>query len=339
MSLPDQLRDAADQPIETPNLLPRARAARSRRRLAGIAAGAAATTVTVALAAAWLPIRPDVPAVPLPADASSSAPPAGPVDQALTAERIVEICTPQMAAYEGHPRFLEDSASSWALLHPERAYELGDLVSLVPENSTAGASLPRLCILDEDGSPNPLETLRPTADAAWLPAFASELETNLIPKLEGSTTVWESVPNPVPDLSEATVVHASEAKHVVATILELDGRRYGAVVSPQAYDFGTQRIVPLELLEPSLDIAFDDMLGGPAGKSIGPDGAFHTGVGRLPDGAAKIVFSGPADAEVPVVDGAYAFVVHVPGATTLEPLHYQVLDGAGKVLHEGQSRS
>lgn len=312
MNLSDRLHAAADRPVDVPDLLPRARAARARQRT--LAAVGVMGVVAAGTAAVSLWPSPTTPALP----AAPATPSVVPEAAALTPDQILERCADQLAAHDASPRFADLPADGWGLAHPERTYTDGDLVALVQEDQPERAYLPKLCLLTDEPV-DPLTDLVPTTDSPLLAAFVAE-----------TAPLSAALPE---DFRDAQVPHATEAGGIVGAILELDGERWTALASPLAYDFGRNAVYPVvDTTEHIVGLA--EALGSNAGKASGPAGAWWMGAGSIAEDAATIELSGPVEATFPVVDGAFVVVAHDPDATGLERAHVRVLAEDGTVLSE-----
>lgn len=340
--LTDRLHAAADdtgRPLRTDldELLGRARAARTRRRLgrgAAVVALTAALAVAVPFTSGSLHLGPEN-GDPAPAPAGStaaptaSATPSPTAEGPLTEDEIIARCAPQMAKYNELVRWRGGSANpaladipdtAWFVVHKDRTtYRAGDVVAL---GETKFKSLPRLCLIPaegHEGDPVPFENFVPAAE-----------DHGLITQVCSEAEVVSS--RGAPDVRDATVLVAQRSGDVLIAALGR-GPDYFACTIPLATL--SDRVLfetrgPLRPLR-EMQVGVETSVLGPKSK---PSSSIYWGNGFLPASVATISFEvrGEAPVEFPVRDGAYAFVLERP-STRIAAWRVTLRDAKGEVLH------
>lgn len=336
-------RSVDDHEITTPDLLPRAKASRTRRRVGGVAgvavlvaAGAFAVNSTLASTNVATP----EPAEPAPSTAPAEpAPSVRPTEQALSNEEVALRCQSQLDAYNADPDYVPEGFAdpAWQIAHTDQQYRVGDAVLFLDPSKDFRWPL---CIVPAEGdAPTEIPDPAPSLDnPERLLGLCSQYLHNVLPPesdeqfIEGNPTRHYDFETP--DLRGATIVAGAEEAGNVTALLKLgdafytcdqaglDGDLPNSVTREPSYASGDEF--------PGAGLAY--FLPG-NGKSDDPSvRPYLAGSGHVPvKRATSFVIDGHLSVEI-AEDGSYAFIEHTQpkqsGAMTID-----YLDAEGNVLH------
>lgn len=332
--LASRLRSSVDDhPVTVPNLLPAARASRTRRRLGGVAAASVlaiggVTAVSLAMNNGAVVASP-IPASPAPTTPGEEKTKEQ-ISNVMSNEQVAAACQAQLSAYDTSPNYQTDGPVEWTIAHTDQAYTVGDPVLFV---DPAGRAPERLCIVPEPGDttsaiPDPAPTI---ADPGQLAALCSQLLRVNGKQLDGTPAKRPDFSTP--DLRKATMVHGAQADDIVTALLKLGDSYYSCQVSDLAHsDLGH---VSEEVKRPA---SGDEFWGVSAtyylpggGKSKDPSvKPYLIGSGFAPvKGATSMRIDGRFTVEIN--DGTYSFVQQTE-PKQMGALVVDFLDADGKVL-------
>lgn len=322
-------RSVDDHEITTPDLLPRAKASRTRRRFGGVVG------IAALVAAGALAVNSTLASTTNIAEPAEPSPKPTTAAETLSLETVTLRCQSQLSAYDSDPRwaFPSDWSADWKIAHTNQSYSVGDIVLFYTENHRIDE---RLCVVPAEGeAPTDIPVTAPSlADPDRVLGLCSQLLVDYV----GEADPFDMLPPErdfnTPDLRDATIISSAELDGFVTALLLLGEHYYSCDVShTRNSDIanGAREIAAPKAGDTFHGIELQYYLPG-SGKTT-PDGAlpYVVGSGFAPvDGATKVTVNG--DLTVDIVDGRYSVVSTTrpwaSGATV------QVFtDEAGNVLH------